>query len=332
MSASCFLQKRRVLKCNQRLADMFGFASPADIEGNSTAIFYCSEEQFKAAGDVGYSQLARDGFANFELEMRRRDGSRIWVIQTGRPLDQAAVLDVASIWVYTDITERKQADIALRQSKQMFSAALESCPIAASIATTADGRFIEANANYERDFGWTRADLIGRTSRDIGLWPDLAERASWVAALRRDGRQIDYETIWVNRNGEYRNVSLASELIELDGQSCILAYVTDITARKRAEADLRIAPPPSNQGGCDYRCQRPHPPGESGLYREHGLPGGRSGWPDPAPAQVGVSRCRFLSCDVGRDCRDRHLAGRDLGSPQEWRDLSEVAHHLGRQG
>ncbi|WP_265948597.1 EAL domain-containing protein [Dechloromonas sp. A34] len=235
------LQQRKILKCNQRLADMFGFAGPAAIEGNTTQLFYCSEEQFKAAGDVGYSQLARDGFANFELEMRHRDGSRIWVIQTGRPLDPEAVLDGASIWVYTDITERKQADIALRQSKQVFAAALESCPIAASIATTADGRFIEANAKYERDFGWTRADLIGRTSQEIGLWPDFAERESWIAAMGRDGRLVDYETVWANRIGEHRNVSLASELIELDGQSCILAYITDITARKRAEADLRIA-------------------------------------------------------------------------------------------
>src|SRR6185369_8896976 len=235
------LQKRKILKCNQRIAVMFGFAGPTEIEGNSTRIFYCSEEQFKAGGDVGYSQLARDGFANFELEMRRRDGSRIWVIQTGRPLDPEAVLDGASIWVYTDITERKQAEIALRQSKQVFSAALESCPIAASIATTADGRFIEANTKYERDFGWTRADLIGRTSKEIGLWPDFAERESWIAAMGRHGRLIDYETVWMNRNGEHRNVSLASELIELDGQSCILAYITDITARKRAEADLRIS-------------------------------------------------------------------------------------------
>ncbi|HXE37983.1 MAG TPA: EAL domain-containing protein, partial [Azonexus sp.] len=235
------LQKRKILKCNQRIAEMFGFAGPSEIEGNSTRIFYCSEEQFKAGGDVGYSQLARDGFANFELEMRRRDGSRIWVIQTGRPLDPEAVLDGASIWVYTDITERKQAEIALRQSKQVFSAALESCPIAASIATTADGRFIEANTKYERDFGWTRTDLIGRTSKEIGLWPDFAERESWIAAMGRHGRLIDYETVWMNRNGEHRNVSLASELIELDGQSCILAYITDITARKRAEADLRIA-------------------------------------------------------------------------------------------
>jgi diguanylate cyclase (GGDEF)-like protein/PAS domain S-box-containing protein len=45
----------------------------------------------------------------------------------------------------------------------------------------------------------------------------------------------------MHRNGERRYVSLSSEIIELDGESCILAYATDITARKRAEADLRVA-------------------------------------------------------------------------------------------
>lgn len=235
------LRNRRILKCNQRIADMFGFASPGEIEGQTTQIFYPTTEAFKAAGKDGYAQLSKNGFATLELEMRRQDGSSVWAIQTGRPLDQTAVLDAASIWVYTDITERKLADLALRQSRQIFSSAFESCPIAASISTLADGRFIQANTNYERDFGWAKADLIGKTSLEIGLWPDQETRLSWVDALHQAGRLVDYETIWLNKNHERRHVSLSSEITELDGQPCILAYATDITARKRAEADLRIA-------------------------------------------------------------------------------------------
>ena len=235
------LRNRKVLKCNQRIADMFGFASTAEIEGHLTSIFYRSTDDFEAVGKAGYSQLSSNGFAVFELEMCRRDGSPIWVIQTGRPLDKKAVLDAPSIWVYTDITERKQADIALRQSRQIFSSAFESCPIAASIATTTEGRFIEANKNYERDFGWTKNELIGKKSLDIGLWPDQATRTAWVEAMSLAGRLVDYETVWLNRNGEPRTVSLSSEIVALNGQSCILAYATDISDRKRAEADLRIA-------------------------------------------------------------------------------------------
>ncbi len=235
------LRKRRILKCNQRIAEIFGFASAAELEGQKTEIFYGSREGFEAAGQVGYRQLSEQGSASFETEMRHQDGSRLWIIQTGRPLDRNAVLEGASIWVYTDITERKLADLALRQSRQMFSAAFESCPIAASIATLAEGRFIEANANYERDFGWTKAELIGRTSLEVGFWPSASLRQAWVDELREKGRLVDYETVWLDRAGSPIHVSLSSEITELDGQSCILAYVTDISARKRAEADLRIA-------------------------------------------------------------------------------------------
>ena len=235
------LQKRKILKCNQRIAEMFGFVSPAELEGRSTELFYCSKEQFDEAGKQGYSQLAANGCANFETEMCRQDDQHIWIIQIGRPLVPEAVLEGPSIWVYTDITERKLADIALRQSERKFFAAFESCPIAASIATTADGCFIDVNENYARDFGWTKADLIGRTSVAAGFWPDPATRQSWVEALRDTGRVLDHETIWRHKNGELRHVSLSGEMTELDGKSCILAFATDITARKHAEADLRIA-------------------------------------------------------------------------------------------
>lgn len=59
--------------------------------------------------------------------------------------------------------------------------------------------------------------------------------------MQQAGRLEDYEAIWVHKNGQRRYVSLSSEIIDLDGKTCILVYVTDITDRKHAEADLRIA-------------------------------------------------------------------------------------------
>ncbi|MDO8285604.1 MAG: EAL domain-containing protein [Rhodoferax sp.] len=134
--------------------------------------------------------------------------------------------------------EHHQAESTLRESEQRFSAAFSSSPVAASIATAADGRFIESNENYERDFGWTKADLIGKTSVEVGIWPDSATREPWAVAIRREGRLVNYETIWNHKNGERRHVSLSAAITELNGESCILAYVTDITARKQAEQVL----------------------------------------------------------------------------------------------
>ncbi len=132
----------------------------------------------------------------------------------------------------------QQKTFAVTQSEQRFSTAFSSCPVAASIAAAEDGRFMEANENYERDFGWTRDDLIGRTSVEVGLWPDQATRETWAEEIRLHGRLVNYETVWMHKNGERRNVSLSAEFTELNGKPCILAYATDITARKHAEQIL----------------------------------------------------------------------------------------------
>jgi hypothetical protein len=149
------LRNRRVLKCNQRIADMFGFAHAHDVIGKSTEVFYCSTEQFIACGEEGYSQLANQGFAHFETEMRHQNGSHIWVIQTGRPLDQNSVLASASIWVYTDITARKRAEAELEQHRHHLeelvysrTAELAEARDAAEAANRAKSVFL-ANMSHE---------------------------------------------------------------------------------------------------------------------------------------------------------------------------------------
>jgi diguanylate cyclase (GGDEF)-like protein/PAS domain S-box-containing protein len=235
------VQNRRILKCNRGIAEMLGYPDPASLEGQTTEVFYASHASYLAAGAAGYGQLQDNGFAVLETELRRCDGQLIWVIQHGRPLDPDDVLGAPSIWVYTDISVQKRLEVAQHQSQQMFYATFESSPIAASIATQTEGRFIEVNSNYTRDFGWTRAEMIGKTSLEVGLWPNAAIRQQWVAAMAQSGRLVNFDTRWRHRDGTVRDVSLSSEIIDLGGQSCILAYVSDVTARKRTEADLRIA-------------------------------------------------------------------------------------------
>ncbi len=235
------VQRRRILKCNQRIAELFGYADPQELVGQSVEIFYPDRASFEIFGKGAYGDLARQGSTSREVKMRRRDGSPLYVLQNGCSLDPVAVFDAPSVWVYTDITQHRRTEEALRQSRQSFSVAFESCPIAASIASPEDGRFIEVNANYERDFGWTREELIGRSSLEIGLWPDRAARDAWLAAMRAAGRLVNHETVWRARNGELRHVSLSSEIIAIGGEARLLAYVSDITARKLTEADLRIA-------------------------------------------------------------------------------------------
>lgn len=171
---------------------------------------------------------------------------RILVGPDVRWVRQKAAMELAddgtvkrAVGITQDITERKLSEIGLRQSEKKFSTAFTSCPLAASIATLQEGRFIEANDNYARDFGWTRAELIGKTTLDIGIWPEPMLRQKWVEAIQANGHLVDYETTWMHRNGEQRKVSISGEIVDIEGVSCILAYVTDITERKAADEQIQ---------------------------------------------------------------------------------------------
>ena len=143
-----------------------------------------------------------------------------------------------AIGIAQDVTERKQDEEKLRHSEERFSIAFRSSPLAASIALASDGRFIDANRNYERYFGWKREDLIGRTSVEVGLWSDEGARQRWATALMHGGRVVDWETSWRHRNGEIRQVSISAETADMHGEACILAHIADITERKQAEVEI----------------------------------------------------------------------------------------------
>jgi diguanylate cyclase (GGDEF)-like protein/PAS domain S-box-containing protein len=135
--------------------------------------------------------------------------------------------------------EIEHANLVLKQSELKFATAFASSPVAASIALLRDGSFIEVNANFERDFGWGTADLRGRTSTDVGLWPNAKLREEFVEQLKRQGRTLNFESVWRHKNGELRQISISGELMELDGQPCILAFTTDITQRKADEEQIQ---------------------------------------------------------------------------------------------
>ena len=137
-----------------------------------------------------------------------------------------------------DITERKEAETALRTSQNRFAVAFRASPISASLARVADGRFIEVNAKWQRDFGWSREELIGRSSLELGVWPDAAARQSWIEALQRDGHLSDQLTRWRCKDGTLRDVRVSAEIIEIDGEPCVLGFATDVTDSLVAERAL----------------------------------------------------------------------------------------------
>lgn len=130
---------------------------------------------------------------------------------------------------------------ALQRSEAKFAKSFRGSPVAIAISTVAEGRFIEVNDSYLDLFQFTREEMIGHTSIELGMFPDPSERAKVRDAFRQSGGFRDYELRLLTRAGTVKDVLFSTEAIEIDGEQCMLSIVVDITARKQVEESLRAS-------------------------------------------------------------------------------------------
>ena len=166
------------------------------------------------------------------------DGKTRWLSQTAQIERTPEGVAWRVIGIVHDVTDRKFAEESLRLSEERFSTAFHSSPLAASISRPEDGCVIDANLNYERYFGWKRDELVGSTAARSALWVSPDDRTNWLDALLRDGRVVDWITSWRHKQGHLLDVSISAELVDMHGERCILAYIADITERRKAEKAL----------------------------------------------------------------------------------------------
>jgi len=135
------------------------------------------------------------------------------------------------------LSERRGAPV--ERSEEILRKALRSSSESITISSLADGRFIDVNERFEKICGYNYSDAVGKTSLELGLWKNPEERARLENAIRCDGKARDFEAEFVMADGDIRQCLVSAEVLEIDGEPCMLATVRDVTDVRKTEEALR---------------------------------------------------------------------------------------------
>ncbi len=188
------------------------------------------------------SALRGERFADWEVCVRRKDTGKLWIgSYSGTQVRNKSGNIILSVITVRDITERKRAEEALRESENKFSKAFHAMPSVLVIASLADGRYIEVNEAFERVFGYRRDEVIGRSSLELNIWQNQEDRAIVLRMLAEGKKVRDLEIGFRSKSGTIIVGLYSADIIEIGAEQCLVSLVNDVTDRKKVEEELRLS-------------------------------------------------------------------------------------------
>ena len=187
-----------------------------------------------------WEHAATDNIREIEYRIRTKAGAWRWLHSRDVPFTRDEAGRVKQILGIThDITERKLAQEALRESEEKFSKVFYASPIPLSINRVSDGRYVEVNGSFLDRSGFQREEVIGRTAQEMGVWVDPAEREKMMRILYEQGSLRNFEGQFRTRSGRVGTALLFREIIEIAGEKHFIGTSLDITERKQSEEAVR---------------------------------------------------------------------------------------------
>lgn len=223
-----------ILEVNENWEKLFGYSREEAVGQTPLGLgLYVNPSDRQRAFDL----IDRQGFLhNFELDVQTRTGQ---VRQASLSLESIRVGEEAYlISIIRDITEQKRAIEALRESEERFSKAFWANPGVSAI-TRYDGAFLEVNPGFERIFGYTRAEALGKTPADLKLYINIEDRHRVRHLLETQGFVRNHEVNLQTKSGDIRYISLSIEPIIINNEQCLLTLIGDVTEQRQAEQALR---------------------------------------------------------------------------------------------
>jgi len=193
----------------------------------------------KLAGNLSYGiEALRGHAARVQAEELLAEA---YIRLENRVEARTAELAKANADLKNEIEERKRLEGVLRESEHKFKTLFQLSPEALALASFDEARIYEANDAFCRLFGFSRQEILDRTSIDLEIWPQVEERKRLLEILASQDSVRDFECHVRTRSREIRSALVSIEIVELHGRRSMLVVTKDITDRKIAEEErLRV--------------------------------------------------------------------------------------------
>jgi PAS domain S-box-containing protein len=223
-----------LLDCNDAFERFTGYARNEAINRSALdlGIWPYPEERARFTALLREQGWLRD----FECTLHGRDRREMACLLTASTIEMRG--EQCIIAVARDVSEQRRIERELRASEEKFSAIFHRSPVALGVTSIPEGRYLDVNEAWERQFRYSREQMLGKTSLDIGLWLDAAERQRLFDDLGAHSQVRDREAHFRRGDGAEILCELSGQVFELDGRKVLLWGAHDVTEHRHVQRQI----------------------------------------------------------------------------------------------
>ncbi|MBW0432059.1 PAS domain S-box protein [Leptospira yasudae] len=234
-------EEKTIVDVNERFLEM-AKRTREEVIGKTTPEIHIWDKSGNFRAEV-YEALSKTGeVKNLESVYQASDGEVVPILYSARIIEINGRKQVISL--ATDISEKKKSeedrrrlDEELRLSKDLFEKLFQLTPAAVSLSELETGIYRQINQSYCDLIGYTREQIIGKSSMELGIWRTPIDRAKLKKELEEKGWTASLEATIQTSDGTLKHVLSGNRVFQLDGKPMLLALLIDVTDKKAMELE-----------------------------------------------------------------------------------------------
>jgi PAS domain S-box-containing protein len=230
---------RIIQKVNQKVADILGYESTSELEGKPAITVHKSEESCNEFGERFYNSLVNKDIMSIEYELRKKDGSSIPVLVSGKSIDTAKPADLSKgvLWTIEDLSLKKELERKVASEKDKFEKMFRNHSAIMFIVDPQNGNIIDANNSTIDFYGYSHSELEKMSIYDINPMSknEIDNRMSQVENEEVKSFVFKHK----KKDGNFVYVEAHSTPIHIDDKKLLFSVVHDISLRVQHEEAIK---------------------------------------------------------------------------------------------